>query len=229
VTEINQQAVNNEAFLKSIRESSASKSPRAIFRQLTLQVSGTPNDLMLHTQRILLCIDNNLPEYLSGSVQDLFLTLKDTGYDLRLKMFNLISPHIEFNERSYLQKWLADGSDKNLECEQFKGSVFRSCHCKANMNEESVNSMTTLPKFDSIVDESRHYVESGKLLEAHDVLATRFSKAKRDSQVEQELLRFYYYSKNKNLLDKMLHQLDDSRWKIPKKWLKLQEISETWK
>jgi len=77
VTEINKQAVNNEAFLKSIKESSAPKNPRATFRQLTLQISGTPNDLMLHTQRILLCIDNNLPEYLSGSLQDLFLTLKE--------------------------------------------------------------------------------------------------------------------------------------------------------
>ena len=106
------------------------KNPHAVFKQLSHQVKESPSDLKRHVQRILFCIDSNLTESVSGALQDLFITLDDNGMDLQVRMFGLVSPIIDYSERAYFHQWLSEGSDSNLDCQQFEGAIFQSKNCK---------------------------------------------------------------------------------------------------
>ena len=68
------------------------KDPLSHWRKLTLTVRATPNDFANHTQRIMLAMNPQLQPYLSGAFQDFFIALKETGRQLREKMFRLGSP-----------------------------------------------------------------------------------------------------------------------------------------
>ena len=94
-----------------------------IWKDLSDKVSNTPNDLILHSQRTLFCVDNELPEQACAALQDLFVTLKGSGKDLRFRLFNLISPIIDSNDRAYFQQCLANSQNHQPDNPQFEGSV----------------------------------------------------------------------------------------------------------
>lgn len=133
MVDINKHDLSDDSFLKSNRTASSIASDiQKIFKKLSLEVSQNPNNLKLHTQRVLFCAENNLSELASASLQDLFLVLQEKGRDLRVQLVNLASPIIEQEDRLFFQQWLSDDSDENLECRRFAGSVFFSTSCQSS-------------------------------------------------------------------------------------------------
>ena len=133
--EINKHDLSNDAFLKGSNRSfvaSDGSEIMATFKQLSLDVSKHPENLKRHAQRVLFCADNSLSEQLCASLQDLFIVLQQNGKDLRLQLVNLVSPILEQQDRQFFQQWLSEGTDKNLECKHFAGSVFFSTNCHSD-------------------------------------------------------------------------------------------------
>jgi len=207
------------------------KNPRVIWRQLTLSIYQSPSNLKLHTQRILYCLDNDLhkglSEYASGALYDLFVTLNEKGSELRHRMFNLASPIMSFADRAYFQVWLSENTDKNLACYQFSGSVLKSKTCQ-NQNGDTKNSFRVSPPFENTLEEAKYKIESGQLEQAQTLLEDFCLKKINNIASQQELQRFYFYTKDKKSMDAFMLQLKDSGVKVPKTWIELQALSKAW-
>ncbi len=101
-------------------------SEKRIWEQLSSSISDTPHDLILHTQRILFAVDNELPEQACTALQDLSAVLQSNGRDLRLRMFNLISPLIDETERNYFQaSFVNDDQPQQATSRQYDGLVIK--------------------------------------------------------------------------------------------------------
>ncbi len=231
MTAINKQAGSEYLNTKIDAVLKTEKEPRVIWRQLTLGIYQSPSNLKLHTQRILFCLDNDLDkglsEYISGALYDLFITLNDKGSELRHRMFHLASPVMSFVDRAYFQVWLSENTDKNLACYQFSGSVFKSKTCQ-DQNEEIKNSFRVSPAFKNTLEEAKYKIESGQLGQAQILLEDSCLKNINDIATQQELQRFYFYTRNKKSMDAFMKRLKDSGVKAPKTWIELQALSKTW-
>lgn len=205
-----------------------SREPRALWRQLNLRLHNKPADLKLHTQRILFCVENEFPEFASAALHDMYIALQESGWKLRLRMFNLVSPIMEYTDRLYFQKWLAENTDVNLKCRKLSGSIFVSKNCLKNNENNSLEK----PIFDNKVEESRFYIEQGDLNKAQSLLEAEYFEKTSDSDTEQkireELQMFYYYSKNKQALETYIVGLKKSNRKLSQSWVNLQNNSVDW-
>jgi len=190
------------------------------WRRLNLEVSRSQSNLKLITQRILYCLDNNIKEFLAGALQDLFISLQDKGWALRHRMYNLCSPLLEYTERTYFQKWLADSSDTELENFHFVGSVFMG---QSNSKKSDLNNA-----HDSIQHHAQHLIEQGKLASAQVLLEETCLKNHKLKLENKELQDFYFHSRNKGALSDFISKLRDARKKPMRSWLKIQKESELW-
>ncbi len=207
------------------------KEPRTAWRQLTLTVSHSPNNLRHHTQRVMYCLDSNLSEYVSGALYDLFVSLGNNGRDLRLRLFNLASPVMSIFDRGYFQQWLLEKTDKSLECHHFNGSVLKSTSCKQpniKKDDKGGNSLTSPPVFESNLQQAEYMISSGYLAKAQTLLEASYLKETSSLAIEKELQRFYFYTKKKKSMDDFMARLNDSDVKPSKTWIDLQEISKSW-
>ncbi len=231
MTAINKQAGSEYLNKQADAVLQAEKNPRVIWRQLTLGVYQSPSNLKLHTQRILFCLDNGLDkrlsEYASGALHDLFVTLNDKGSELRHRMFHLASPIMSFVDRAYFQVWLSENTDKNLACYQFSGSVLKSKTCQ-DQNGETKNSFRVSHAFKNALEEAKYKIESGQLEQAQNLLENSCLKNVNDIATQQELQRFYFYTRNKKAMDAFMIRLKDSGVKVPKTWIELQALSKAW-
>ncbi len=215
----------------SNRQTESENNPRVIWRQLTLGVYQSPGNLKLHTQRILFCldkkIDKGLSEYASGALHDLFVTLNDKGSELRHRMFNLASPIMSFVDRAYFKVWLSENTDKSLACYQFSGAVLNSKTCQ-NQKSEIQNSYRVSPSFENTLEKAKYKIESGQLGQAQILLEDFCLNNINDITRQQELQRFYFYTKNRIAMDAFMARLNDSGIKAPRTWRELQALSKAW-
>ncbi len=212
------------------------KDPLIHWRQLTLNVKATPNNLGNHTQRIMLAMDIQLQPYLSGAFQDFFIALKETGRPLKEKMFHLASPLLEGYSRPYFLQWLEEESDANLDCVRFPGSALISISCKkvlttASNDEDEASILNNFlnENYDNPIDKAHYCVAYGCIEEAQKLLELEILKYKRRQRlIEQELLRIYYHSQNKQALDEMSQKLLKIKRSLSKDWQTVQSFAKDW-
>ncbi|MEE9327778.1 MAG: hypothetical protein V3U71_10835 [Cocleimonas sp.] len=195
---------------------------REKWRNLNLQFSHSPNNLKLGTQRILFCLEHDLTEFLAGALQDLFVSLEDSGWSLRHRMYNLCSPLLQYTERKYFQKWLADSTDTEIEYISFSGSVLMS------QSVSRVNDDLNKNNIDEIQLLAHELIEKGKLAKAQRLLEETCLNNHKLKPINQELQQFYFYSENKNALSGFILTLQGAKKKPLKSWLELQEKSKSW-
>ena len=154
----------------SATNTSLSKDPLSMWRQLTLNVKGNPKNLKLHTQRIMLAMDMQVQPFLAGALQDLFLTVQATGRQLREKMLHLVSPLLESKDRIYFKAWFDADSDTGLECVCYPGSVLISTNCQGSSltDDSEEKEVKILDEFlnghyDNPVDKARYCVAYGNI------------------------------------------------------------------
>ncbi|HFC92095.1 MAG TPA: hypothetical protein ENJ51_04710 [Leucothrix mucor] len=211
------------------------KDPLHKWRRLTLIVRANPKELTTHTQRIMLAMDIHLQPYLSGALQDFFITLKTTGRPIKEKMFNLTSPLLNVSNRAYFRQWLKEGTDNNLDCIGYPGATLISDTCqKVHIDNDEEDEATILEAFlnknyDNPIDKARYCVAYGNIEEGQKLLELQIlSTQKKQPLVEQELLGFYYYSQNKEALEAMTQSLLKADRPLSENWKKIQSIAKEW-
>ncbi|MCK5917722.1 MAG: hypothetical protein KAG34_04825 [Cocleimonas sp.] len=215
--------------------STTPKDPLDKWRLLTLTVRANPKELTIHTQRIMQAMDIHLQPYLSGALQDFFITLKATGRPVKEKMFNLTSPLLSVSNRAYFKQWLEEGTDNNLECIRYPGATLISDTCrKVTLDNEKEDETTILKTFlnenyNNPIDQARYCIaygsiEHGQTLLKHQIL----SKKRKQPLIEQELLGIYYHSQNKEALDAMTESLLKAVKPLSTDWKKIQSIAKKW-
>lgn len=212
------------------------KEPLTHWRQLTLNVKASPNNLVNHTQRIMLAMELHLQPYLAGAFQDFFIALKDTGLPLKERMFHLASPLLEGFSRNYFLQWLEEGSDANLDCVRFAGSALISSSCKKvipakNKNKDDTDELNDFlnENYDTPIDKAHYCIAYGCIEEAQKLLELEILNQKRRQKfIEEELLSIYYHSRNKKALDEMSQNLLNINRSLSKDWQKVQSFAKDW-
>jgi len=212
--------------------------PLSAWRRLNLTIKAHPQDLKLHTQRIMLAMDIQLQPYLAGALHDFFLTLKTTGQPLKERMFLLVSPLLEHASRDYFKQWLEEGSDTNLECAYYPGAIFLSDSCQKPLvsSDDDVDEIALLDHFldenySNIIDKVHYCIAYGNIDHAQKLLELELTlnhTGKKQSLAEQELLSIYYSSKNKNALEAMSQQMLKNNKVLSADWKKVQNIAKEW-
>jgi hypothetical protein len=227
---------NNVTPFISDLNSTDSKDPLHQWRRLTLAVSANPKELSTHTQRIMLAMDIHLQPYLSGALQDFFITLKTTGRPVKEKMFNLTSPLLDVSSRAYFREWLDKNTDHNLDCIRYPGTTLISDSCRkiTIANEEEEDEATILTTFlnenyDNPIDKARYCVAYGSIEESQTLLERYILSNKRKQPlVEQELLGIYYHSQNKEALETMIKNMLNANKPLSEDWKTIQSIAKEW-
>lgn len=200
----------------------------AIWRTLTLRVSHEPENLKLHAQRLLFALENNIANYISGALQDLFICLGSKGFSLRQRMFNLTSPVMVQSDRIYFQRWLMDDTDKNLACERFLGAVFKSETCQSIQEGDESKGLNTHLVFKNQLAEARYNLEAGQIVKGQALLENYYIKNENDSGAMNELQNVYSYTKNKDALINFTQKLSENSGQIPSVWATLLNDSNSW-
>jgi len=200
----------------------------AIWRTLTLRVSHEPENLKLHTQRLLFGLENEVSEYIPGALQDLFISLGKKGFSLRQRLFNLVSPVMAQADRIYFQQWLADDTDKNLACQRLLGAVFKSETCQAVENDNDNSGLLTRPAFNNQLAEARFNIAAGQIVKAQALLENTYLKDGNNSDVLNELHTLYLCTKNKEAVAQFTQKLSENSGQLPEVWSKLLSISQSW-
>jgi len=202
--------------------------PLAIWRSLTLRISQQPENIKLHTQRLLFALENGLADYVSGALQDLFICLKQKGLPLRQRMFSLLSPVMVQSERAYFQRWLADDSDRNLPCYRYPGSVFSSETCQDVESNVDSSLFDTKPAFKNQLAEARYNLEIGQIVKARALLENSCLKDDSNVEVIKELQNLYTCTKSKDALNAFTQRLTENGKPLPESWQTLLITAKSW-
>jgi len=218
----------------SVSSSHDSQDPLYNWRQLTLAIRANPKKLPTHTQRIMLAMDIQLQPYLSGALQDFFITLKDTGRPLKEKMLHLSSPLLESSNRAYFMQWLEDNTDNHLECVRYAGATLISHSCQETNVDNEAEDEELLANFlnenyTNPINKAEYCVAYGCIEKGQKLLEVEILSNKKQSPlVEQALLSIYYHSKNKDGLDQMTQNLLNVDQTLSGDWKKIRSLAEEW-
>jgi len=205
----------------------------ALWRTLALRVSHQPDNLKLHTQRLLFGLENGLSDYIPGALQDLFICLQQKGLPLKQRMFSLLSPVMVHSDRVYFQRWLADDSDRNLKCQRLAGSVFKSETCQpvSEVDEIYAPDATQLvgrPVFKNQLDEARYNLECGQIMKAQALLENICLKNENDNQAINELQAIYTHTRQTQALQNFTQRFVENGRTLTESWSKLLETAKSW-
>jgi hypothetical protein len=195
------------------------------WRRSNLIIKGQPNQFQQHTQRILFAIQNNLHQFLPGALQDLFIALGKHGRPLRERMFSLVIPLIDHNDREYFHEWLAHDSDSTLECYRFPGSVLISQSCLPSSEDSDPYPPLTSG---SLINKGRHAIAYGRVELTESLLEAACDKKKPETEYVEELMILYAATRQKEKLSTFADKLQRQRFKLSKHWKQVLESSKEW-
>ncbi len=206
--------------------------PVSAWRSLSHHIVRYPRDLRAHTQRILLGQNNDkIANFLPGSLQDLFLVLNNDGYQLRKHLLNLSEQFLTNEEFSFFSHWIKQNAkdDQTHHCWQ-TGSVLStgSCGGELLLQPEEKAVTQTVATYDDILEEARACLDYGQLDVAQQLLEAEILKSPQSTEIEEELLTIYQYSKDKEQFDNLTKKLLEKGVTLSEKWLKCQQTSSTW-
>jgi hypothetical protein len=220
--------VTNSRTNPSSQDSAINADDSALFdswRRLNLIVKGQPNQVQQHTQRILFAIQNNLHQFLPGALQDLFIALGTNGRPLRERMYSLVVPLIDHNDREYFHEWLAHNSDSTLECYRFLGSVLSSPTCQQSSEDtDPYLPLTT----GGLIEKGRHAIAYGRVELTESLLESACDKKRPDTKYVEELMSLYAATRQKEKLSLFAEKLQKQRFKLSKYWKQVLESSKEW-
>lgn len=195
------------------------------WRRLNLSIKGQPNQFQEHSQRILFALEHNLHQFLPGALQDLFIVLGKNGRPLRERMYSLVVPLIDHNDREYFHEWLAHDSDATLACYRFPGSVLVSQTCQAG----STDSDPYVPLSNgSLIEQGRHAIAYGRIETSESLLETACNKKNPETSYVEELMSLYAATRQKEKLSVFADNLQKQRFKLSKHWKQVLESSKEW-
>jgi len=196
------------------------------WKSLSHHIARNPLDLRAHAQRILVAIDAGLSDVLSGSLQDLFIALDGTGSSFRQRLLDLTSSALSDDDLSFFKGCLRnDDTTKMQQCWR-KGSVLSNGTC--NDRPLVTREVEQTADYANILEEARACLEYGQIETAQQILEEELLKNPTESEIEEELLNIYHYTRDIGQFGAMSLQLADMGIDFSDAWKKLQVESESW-
>lgn len=202
--------------------------PVSAWRLLSRYISRYPQDLRVHTQRILLTIDHHLNE-LPGALQDLSIALSGKGQPFFDQLLELSKSSLSEEKYSQFKKLSRaekmDIDDKN-QCWN-KGSVLASGVC-GGQKIVTFTGTEEVYGFDTLLDEARAYIEYGQIEEAQLVLEEELQNNPTAKEIEEELLYLYQSTRQQDHLEIMTNKLLSLGVKLSPEWQQCVNKAESW-
>ena len=197
------------------------------WRRLNLSIKGQPDNYQKQSQRILFALESKLHHFLPGALQDLFIALGEKGRPLRERMYSLVLPLLDQNDREYFHEWLAHDSDKTLYCHRFPGSVLTSTTC---IGTESESDPYVAKASGSLIEKSRHAITYGRVETAQSILENAYTNTttKPENSMVEELLSLYAATRQKDRLINFADSLQHRKFKLSNHWKQVLQSAKEW-
>lgn len=159
-------------------------------RYLSQHIKRYPLDLRAQVQRILINQDQT---QLAGTLQDLFIALKDKGINLRRALFDHSKSQLSDENQRYFSDWLTKDFATAYDDRFVSGSVLAS-----GLPQKSypliVQQKRKESTYDSYYQEAIDCLEYGQLEKAQELLEQELINPDGDRRAESELIRVYSYT-----------------------------------
>lgn len=172
-------------------------------RYLSQHIKRYPLDLRAQVQRILI---NQDQIQLAGTLQDLFIALKDKGLKLRQELFEYSKAQLSVEDQRYFSDWLTSDFATAYDDRFVSGSVLATGLLQRSQ-PLIVQQKRKKSTYDSHYQEALDCLEYGQLEMAQELLEQELINPEGDPRTESELLRVYSYTKDeasKNRLKTLL-------------------------
>ena len=197
------------------------------WRRLSLSINGQPDNYKQQSQRILFALESKLNQFLPGALQDLFIALGNNGRPLRERMYSLVLPLLDQNDREYFHEWLAHDSDQTLHCYRFPGAVLTSNTC---IGIESESDPFVMKPSGSLIEKSRYAITYGRVETAQALLekALTTTTTKPENSLIEELLSLYAATRQKDKLINFAESLQKQKFKLSNHWKQVLQSAKEW-
>lgn len=163
---------------------------------LTHCVTKRPKDLQSHVHRVIALYYSNDAEAIYGALLDLFIVLDKSGFRLRQRLLNKLAPKLRSEQRVALRNALMFGIKALEEVPHSPCSCFAAeLH---DMGGVVVQTGEQITHEFSALDEARDLIDSGFLDEARMVLEEAILAAPDDTQLNNELINLFRYTKDRD-------------------------------
>jgi excinuclease UvrABC nuclease subunit len=131
-------------------------------------------------------------------------------------------------------QWLEDNTDSQLECVRYAGATLVSDACQETSVDNEAEDTELLENFlnenyDNPIEKAEYCVAYGCIEKGQELLeAEILTHKKQNPLIEQALLSIYYYSQNKDALDKMTQNLLEINQASSEDWKKIQSLAKEW-
>lgn len=203
-------------------------SPLSAWRALSHHIIRYPLDLRAHTQRILLGHNNDeISNFLPGSLQDLFLVLENSGMALKKQLLSQSEQYLTNDEFSFFEHWFQQDNKNEQQCFQ-SGSVLSSGNCRGKLLLKKEEREIIEAGYTDVLEEARACLDHGQLDVAQQLLEDEIIKHPNAKDIEEELLTIYQYSKNSKQLKILSQQLLKQGVTLSEQWIECQKKASLW-
>ncbi|HIQ14467.1 MAG TPA: hypothetical protein EYH38_02700 [Leucothrix sp.] len=196
------------------------------WRLLSRNISRTPHNLRLHTQRILLSIETPLEKVLPGAFQDLSIALSLSGKQFYFNLLDRAKDSLTAGNYTKLSNLFEN--KETINC-WLRGSVLANGTCSSKPlvihNKKEVNRKIT---YINKLEEALDLINEGEIETAQLILEQSYLENPTDIFIEEELLLIYQSTRNKLALDNMTQKLLTAEITPSLAWEAYMNISEEW-
>lgn len=206
--------------------------PLPTWRQLSRYIAQRPHDLRSHAQRLILCQDEALTDYILGALLDLHLVMGSLGQPFTQKLFDYVKPSLSDSDYDYFSQYFVGDhvNDVDIYNPWYKGSVLTNGTGKGVLlveatlqQEEAKEEQVTNP-----LDEARSCLEYGELETAQEILEQELLAFPDNHEVEEELINIYYYTRDAKQLEHMTRKLQEVGVEPSEFWKQCQASAVNW-
>ncbi|MCK5727317.1 MAG: hypothetical protein KAH22_10880 [Thiotrichaceae bacterium] len=199
--------------------------PLNAWRLLSRNISRTPHNLRLHTQRILLCIEANLEKVLLGAFQDLSIALSLSGKRFYFNLLDKAKDSLSAGNYTKLSNLFENTETVNC---WLNGSVLSNGICTSKALVIHHKKEIVQAGYDNNLEEALALIDEGQIDEARIILEQALLDNFDDILIEEELLLIYQSTRDKEALENMTQRLLEAEATPSLAWEAYMNTSEEW-
>lgn len=198
----------------------AAEADAALATVLAQRVARCRTHLLSHVQRIHLHAEHGSAEQLAGALADLFITLGDKGRDLKLRMLDITSPHLDDTWLSFLYDHLDSGLEAATPLPATQHSRLTAAMTDHfDLVARTTNTAATL----TLLDEVHELLNNGAIDAARHLLETALLEDPTVPELHWELLEIYRHTRDYDHMQRMAAQLAPLEPRVRDAWQQTRE------
>lgn len=203
--------------------------PLPTWRQLSRYIAQRPHDLRSHAQRLILCHDEGLKEYIHGALLDLHLVMGHIGQSFSQKLLDYVKPSLtEEDYQHFSQKFTSTQAIKTYH-PWYKGSILTNGTGEgSSLVSFTISEESNTENFANPLDEARSCLEYGELDAAQEILEQELLAHPDNHEVEEELINIYHYTRDALQLEYMTIKLQEAGIEPSAFWKQSQASTINW-